>query len=88
VKIEILGKPYRLIEIEASSAPDFAGSNNRDAQTITVVKGLVKEARADTILHEALHIISSELCLGLAEDQIGRLACGLFSAGCRVSVKK
>jgi len=82
----ILAKPYRIIEIEQGSTADFSGTNNRDVQTITVMAGLSKEAREDTILHESLHVISDELCLKLTEEQIGALACGLYSAGCRIKV--
>lgn len=88
MRASILGKDYALLEIEPSSAPDFVGTNSRDAQTITVVKTLGDQAREDTILHESLHIINDELCLALSEAQIGALACGLYSAGCRVKVEK
>jgi hypothetical protein len=88
VKVQILGKPYEVVEIDPSSAPDFSGTNNRDAQTVTIVKQLGPDARDDTILHESVHLISDELCLGLTEAQVGALACGLYSAGCRVKVEK
>jgi len=88
MQINILGKSYRVVEIEASCAPDMAGTNDRDAQTITVVKGLAKQAREDTLLHESLHVISDELCIGLTEAQVGQIACGMYSAGCRVKVVK
>jgi hypothetical protein len=88
VKINILGKPYQIVEIDPASAPDFCGTNNRDAQTITVVKLLGPDARKDTLLHETAHLVSDELCLGLTEAQVGALACGLYSAGCRVKVEK
>ena len=86
-KAEILGKPYRIVEIEATSAPDYCGTNNREAQTITVVSGLPQEGRDDTILHETIHVISDELCLKLSEEQVSALACGLYTAGCRVALK-
>jgi len=86
-KVEILSKYYRVLEIEASCAPDFVGTNNRDAQTITVISGLPQDARDDTILHETIHIISNELCLKLTEEQVGALACGLYTTGCRVAIK-
>jgi hypothetical protein len=86
-RVEILGKPYRLVEIEAASAPDFSGTYNREAQTITITSGLAPESREDAILHETTHIISDELCLKLTEEQVGALACGLYSAGCRVALK-
>jgi hypothetical protein len=85
-RIMILGKPYYLVEIAPGSAPDFSGTNNRDDQTITIVAGQGAEAQADTILHESLHIIDKELALGLSEETVARLACGLHSAGCRVEV--
>ena len=86
-RVEILGKPYRLIEIEASSAPDFSGTYNREAQTMTIIAGLPPESRDDAIIHETCHVISDELCLKFTEEQIGALACGLYSAGCRVAIK-
>jgi hypothetical protein len=88
MRVDILGKPYRLIEIEPSSAPDFSGTTNRESQTITVVMRSGKEQRADALLHEAVHVVDQELCLGLTEAQVCALACGLYTAGCRVSVYK
>lgn len=85
-RVVILSKPYLLVEVGPGSAPDFAGTCNRETQTITLVAGQGPEAQADTILHESLHIIDKELALGLSEETIARLACGLHSAGCRVEV--
>lgn len=88
MRVDILGKPYRIIEIEPSSAPDFSGTNSRESQTITVVMRPGREQRDDALLHEAIHIIDEELCLGLTEAQVTALACGLYTAGCRVAVRK
>ena len=82
----ILSKPYRILDVEPGCAPDFVGTNSRDMQTITLRDDIANEAREDTILHEAIHIISDELCLKLSEEQVGALACGLYSAGCRVKI--
>lgn len=84
--VQILGKTYKIVEIPHTSAPDFSGTNCRDSQTITIVSDLAEEAKEDTILHESIHIISDEMCLGLTEQQVGALACGLYSSGCKIKI--
>lgn len=86
--VSILGKSYRVVRLDPGCAPDFMGTNSRHSQTITIVEGQGPDQEADTIMHEALHIISDELTLGLTEEQIARLAVALFASGVRIPVVK
>lgn len=91
MKINILGKPYTIKELDrdAEGGANLLGAANRGRQLITLyVDALAPEQYEDTLLHEVLHIIDRELALELSEGVIARLACGLHSAGYRTSAVK
>lgn len=90
MKAGILGKPYTVNHIPAKYAGgQYLGTCDRDLQTISVVHELLgPEQEEEAILHEGIHIIDEELNIGLTEEQVGRLAVGLYSAGCRIKVEK
>ena len=91
MKINVLGKFYKLIETDCPACNDtYAGSTQRMKQTITVQKGenLAPDQYDETILHEVIHVVDEELKIGLTEESVARLAVGLYSAGCRVKVEK
>ena len=81
----ILGKP---IEIrwtdELLEVGSMLGASNPSRQTIWLSTALKSAQLQDTAMHEVLHIISDELKLGLEEETICRLSCGLYSAGARI----
>ena len=52
-------------------------------QLIVINREQGKQQLEETLLHEVLHVIDDELKLGLAEEQITRLAVGIYSAGYR-----
>jgi hypothetical protein len=88
--IKILGKTYQLVETrEDMTGGSIMGAANRQKQVITILsEGVGEEQRQDTLLHEVVHIIDIELALGLSEENVARMACGLYSAGLRVKVDK
>jgi len=88
MKVDILGKPYRVVEATDGQMPDSFGTASCKDQIITLKKSMAAGQKADTMLHEVIHIISNELALELPEDTIRRLAVGLHSAGVKVAMKK
>ena len=88
MKVDILGKPYRVVEATDSQMPESFGTASCKDQVITLKKSLAAGQKADTMLHEVVHIISTELALELPEETIRRLAVGLHSAGVKVTLKK
>ena len=90
MKVTILGKVYPIIQTTFDlSGGTLMGSANRSKQLIVVRKeGLGRDQYLETLLHEVLHIVSDELAVGLDEDDVSRLAVGLYSAGCRIKVEK
>ncbi len=85
---KILGKPFTIVEKPADELPDCLGTYDLDLMEVYLRGGLVPAQRGDTLLHEHIHIADETLELGLTEDQVGKLSVALYSAGCRIAVKK
>jgi hypothetical protein len=83
--VQILGKTYSISVVPDDRIAGNMGSAKRSAQTIVLNETLHREQMEETLLHEVLHIIDGELCCGLDEDCIARLAVGLYSAGARIA---
>lgn len=81
--IVILGKTYKIDMVDDQGIPGYMGRANRQYQRIVLSKSNAPEQLEDTLLHEVIHIIDSELAIGLTEENVQRLACGLHSAGYR-----
>lgn len=88
MRSKILGKPFQIIERPVSEMPDCLGTYDLDKMEIYIREGLTPAQRASTILHENLHIGDETLGLGLTEAQVSGLEVALYSAGCRITVKK
>lgn len=85
--INILGKPYAINYLSETQSCGTLGSASRAKQVINLnIEANGPAQLEDTLLHEVLHIIDEELKVGLTEDDIARLAVGLYSAGYRRSV--
>jgi hypothetical protein len=87
LKITVLGKPYTILKQATDEGNGVMGSANSARQVINIVQGYGKEQTEETLLHEVVHIVSNELALDLAEEDVRRLAVGLYSAGIKVPVK-
>lgn len=57
---------------------DFAGRTNYQESIITLDKRMTADKKANTFLHELIHLVSSSRCLHLEEDDVNSLANGLF----------
>lgn len=81
--VDILGKRYEVSILSEMLTAGNMGNANRSMQQITIGDFVAPEQREDTLLHEILHVIDGELKVGLTEDDVARLAVGLYSAGYR-----
>jgi hypothetical protein len=86
VNVDILGKSYEVMIVDEIHAGGNMGNANRSLQKITISSYSAHEQQQDTLMHEILHIIDGELKVGLTEEDISRLAVGLYSAGYRHSI--
>jgi peptide deformylase len=77
--IDILGKIYKLKFLEDSKFEDqdygLINFNTMEIQ-INIDKGL--DHQKDTLIHEMIHAIDSDLGIGLTERQVRQLGCGIF----------
>lgn len=83
--INVLGKPVAIKWSNDLKEPGMLqGASNHTDSIMWISTQLPPAQLQDTALHEVIHIISGELQLGLEEETVGRLACGLYSAGVRL----
>ena len=73
--VRIIGKTYRIKYVSGKPLEeDDLGEFDPAKQSITIRRGQPLEQEQDTLLHECLHAISSELDLSLTEKQVRPLA--------------
>lgn len=77
--IFIFGKQYSINYVDAVDHEDNSGECNIRAGEIRILNTLSEAQKNDTLLHEILHIISDELCLGMSERQVTAMAVGLYA---------
>lgn len=77
----ILGKQYRVDYVKSNDISGMFGSAKRSDALIRINSEISQEQQEETLLHEVIHIVDEELKLDMTEDQIHRLAVGLYSAG-------
>ena len=82
--LSILGKPYSIKWNDDLEVSGLLGACAQAKQVIWLSTSIAPAQLQDTAMHEVLHIISDELKLGLEEETICRLSCGLYSAGARI----
>ena len=82
--LSILGKPYEIKWSDELEVTGLLGACSQSKQVIWLSTQVGPAQLQDTALHEVLHIVSEELKLGIDEENICRLACGLYSAGVRL----
>lgn len=87
MKVTILGKPYEVRIQKEADGNGTMGSATRTKQIINIVQGFGKEQREETLLHEIIHVVSEELVMGLEEEDVARLAVGLYSAGIKLPMR-
>ena len=76
--LKILGKDWRLVRapIPTDNLVHY-GETDKLAGTITLNSMATKQQHLDTMLHEAIHVISGELNLGLSERKVSCLSAAL-----------
>ena len=83
--LSVLGKPVAIKWSDELRSPgSMKGACNNTDSTIWLSTQLAPAQLQDTAIHEVLHLVSDELALGLEEETVARLACGLYSAGVRL----
>lgn len=82
--IQILGKEYKIEYVDNKTLGGNYGDCNTTKAYIRINKEITKQQQEDTLIHEALHIISDELKIELEERQVQILATALYSIGVRV----
>lgn len=56
----------------------YYGSVNYDRNVITIYKNRNNDCIIRTLLHEIVHIVDSDLKIGLCEDNVHRFSAGLY----------
>jgi len=85
--VTVQGIPYRLVmgaemevrNLKTKKIQCVRGAMNPFHQIIGLDTCLNIEQREVTLLHEVVHAVDDALDIGLEEDQVGRLAAGLYS---------
>lgn len=76
----ILGMRHKVTYFENHDNGDNAmGRSDVKKATIRICKEMGTDTKEQTILHEAIHIISDHLALSLTENQVCALSAGLYS---------
>lgn len=83
-KIFVLGKSYKIRWQDRIDSHECLGTTYRDLQTVSLSKGWGEDSTEETLIHEVLHIIDTELMLELSEETVARIAVGLYSAGVKI----
>jgi len=82
-RLKILGKSWRLVRVPITRDKDddaglaFGKTNFQagEIQISTVIRS--PDQQLDTLIHEIVHVISTDLGLGLSESTVSALAAGL-----------
>ena len=83
-KVSVLGKTYQVFSRPKQDMHGNLGTVDVASLRIDVDDGLKSEQLNDTLLHEVIHVICTELQIELSEADTFRLACGLHSAGAKI----
>lgn len=76
--IQVLGKTYAVEFVDKVDDKDSMGEHELSTQKIKIKNDQHAESAKETLLHEAIHAIDEQLDLGIREQQVHRLAVGLF----------
>ena len=78
--MKLFGKTYK-IDFDTEKIMDRCdiGTVNKNEGLILVEQKMSKDEISETILHEFIHCIDSDLKIGLSEEQVCRISVGLFS---------
>ena len=76
--VRVIGKTFAIEYVEAVDDEGNSGEHRRDDQLIKIKLKQHPETLRETLLHEVIHAIDEQLDLGMKEQQVHRLAIGLF----------
>jgi hypothetical protein len=79
-QVEVLGKTYDIVRIREDTGMGNLGAAAVHHQKIFLRQDIGPDQVKDTLLHEIIHLVDNELKIGLEEEDVARLACGLYSA--------
>lgn len=77
--VRVIGKTYDIHYKTTMEEEDDLGEFDPALQKITIKKGQPLETEQDTLLHEVMHAVDSELNLNLSEKQVRGLATGILA---------
>ena len=78
--IKVFGKTYKIVYVGKDNFDLLDGKYGKvsfQTQTMYFDNSLADEQLMDSFFHELFHIISSDLKMEVAENQIQQLACGM-----------
>ncbi|MNK09955.1 hypothetical protein D3C87_279640 [compost metagenome] len=76
--IKVFGKKFRIEKLKEDEQEDADGIMDLASQTIKYREQPGLGYMQDTILHETVHAVDESLQLGMTEEQVHQLACGLL----------
>jgi len=79
--VTVLSKDYEVRFKDDVDMHSNAGAVHVDKGIIDINNDHSPDCQEDSLVHEIIHILDRELVLNLEEDQVRRLATGLYSAG-------
>jgi len=78
-QVLIMGIPYSIREFEDNSRADTAmGRSDNKRGEISLSQAMAQGVKEETLLHECIHIISDNTCIGLDERQVSTLSVCLY----------
>ena len=78
MKVEILSKDYDFRELESIDHADMGRSSVKTLE-ILISKGMPRQGKEATLLHEIMHQVADQLGIILDECVISALATGLYT---------
>ena len=78
--IKVFGKTYKIVYVGTDDYDLLEGKYGKvsfQTQTMYLDASLTGEQKMDSFFHELFHIISSDLKMDIAENQVQQLACGI-----------
>jgi len=77
--VEIFGKKIVVESFGKKELPSSMGEADIKAGKVWLSEELPEDTKAETLMHEMIHIISADLNLSLTEQQVAGLSVALYS---------
>ena len=80
-RIKFMGYTFQVTsETERAEEEECYGIINYKTQTIRLYNPVSNERKAETLIHELIHLVTDFLKINLEEDDVSRLGKGLYAA--------